>query len=151
MDEVPNHHGETSQLSRLASRFKIAFVGLSLAGLGGLLMWFVYRAGEGGPTPAGLRWLNFVAPLLFMIGAVTFAGGLIRGGRFLSRRSLLITALVMLTIGGCPWVYTQLIIHDRGGEGSGMLGTLIFILLGIPGALLLLLAIALYVWAWICE
>jgi hypothetical protein len=50
-----------------------------------------------------------------------------------------ITGLIMLLLGVFPWAYTPYIIEDRGGEGSGMLGTLIFIFAAPTGLLLTLL------------
>jgi hypothetical protein len=48
--------------------------------------------------------------------------------------------LVLLLIGGCPWVYTPLFFGgELGGEvntSSGMFGTLIFLRIGLPGPLI---------------
>lgn len=56
------------------------------------------------------------------------------GKRGLSRSTVRWCGFVLLLFGGFPWFYTPLIIPDRGMEGSGMLGTILFIIVGIPGA-----------------
>ncbi len=49
-------------------------------------------------------------------------------------RISLIVGYIMLLIGGFPWLYTGLLVGGRpGNEGAGMLGTIIFILVGLPG------------------
>ena len=51
----------------------------------------------------------------------------------------LIIGLILLAVGGFPWLYTPLFFGDRPpttNEGSGMLGTLIFLFVGLPGLLM---------------
>ena len=52
-----------------------------------------------------------------------------------------VMGLIMLILGVFPWAYTPWIIQDGGMEGSGMLGTLIFILAAPPGLGLFVLGI----------
>ena len=65
-------------------------------------------------------------------------------GILLSRVSRLAVrniGLVMLVMGIFPWVSTPLLIRDRGMEGSGMMGTLIFIFVGVPGIIWTLIGV----------
>ncbi len=58
---------------------------------------------------------------------------------------LLTIGLVMLAVGGFPWLYTPALMHDRqNGEAAGMTGTLIFLFVGVPGLLLTSAGIALW-------
>ncbi len=51
---------------------------------------------------------------------------------------LLVVGLIFLAVGGFPWVYTPTLTGDLrpGGEGAGLMGTIIFLFVGIPGLLL---------------
>jgi len=81
----------------------------------------------GGPHHPGSGWLIAVAPMTMVCGAVILARGAIWGSRVFSPRTVLVCGAVMLALGGYPWIYTG------AGEGGGMLGTLLFLSLGIPG------------------
>lgn len=49
--------------------------------------------------------------------------------------------LVMLAVGGYPWAYTPFLVGGRpGNEGAGMLGTSIFVFVGLPGIALIILS-----------
>lgn len=48
------------------------------------------------------------------------------GGLFLG------VGLLLLLVGGCPWTYTPLF-TGGSNSSSGMMGTLIFIVIGLPG------------------
>jgi hypothetical protein len=41
--------------------------------------------------------------------------------------------LLMLLAGGFPWLYTPLFTGGKSNQASGMIGTLIFMLVGLPG------------------
>jgi len=41
--------------------------------------------------------------------------------------------LTLLLIGGFPWAYTPLFFRHDNGQGSGMIGTIIFLFVGLPG------------------
>jgi hypothetical protein len=41
--------------------------------------------------------------------------------------------LLMLLVGGCPWLYTPLFTGGKSNQASGMFGTVIFLLVGLPG------------------
>ena len=59
---------------------------------------------------------------------------------------LLIIGLVMLVVGGFPWLYTPALMHDLpNGEAAGMLGTLIFMFVGTPGLMLTGVGVALWI------
>ena len=123
-----------------------AISGLVLIALG-LLFWFVLNHGieEASEPPRG-GWLMLGVPAMIMCGAVMLVRGLIWGSRPFSSATFLIAGILMLVVGAVPWVYTPLIIRDGGMEGSGMLGTLIFIAVGLPGLLVTLLGLALRAW-----
>ena len=90
-----------------------------------------------------LQTIQFLGPSLFGLGCIVF---LLSFSTPLPK-SLLIVGLPMLVIGATSWFYTPLIIGGNpNNEGAGMLGTLIFIFIGIPGCITLLTSIALYGW-----
>ena len=50
-------------------------------------------------------------------------------------------ALLLVLVGGFPWAYTPWLLGERpGSEGAGMFGTLIFIMVGVPGLALTVIA-----------
>ena len=54
----------------------------------------------------------------------------------------MILGIVLVVIGAYPWMYTSHIVGGQpGNEAAGMLGTIIFILIGIPGIVLTLIAV----------
>ena len=54
--------------------------------------------------------------------------------------------LCMLLVGGFPWIYTPALMHDHSsGEASGMIGTLIFMFIGLPGLVITVVAAALLI------
>ncbi len=44
--------------------------------------------------------------------------------------------VVLLLVGGCPWIYTPYFNNGRTDSASGMLGTIIFITIGLPGLII---------------
>jgi len=60
---------------------------------------------------------------------------------------VLVVGLIALLIGGCPWVYTSYLVGGTpGNESAGMLGTLLFIFIGLPGLLLTLIGLIVRGW-----
>jgi hypothetical protein len=47
--------------------------------------------------------------------------------------SVVRVGLLMLLVGGCPWIYTPLLTGGRSNQASGMFGTIIFLSIGLPG------------------
>ncbi|MDI6783973.1 MAG: hypothetical protein QME64_07765 [bacterium] len=87
-------------------------------------------------------WLFIFIPTMFMFGIIITIRGMFWGAKVWSGRNILLTGLVMLVIGAFPWFYTPWLMGTRGGdEGSGMMGTLIFLLVGIPGLLLTIIGL----------
>jgi hypothetical protein len=82
--------------------------------------------------------------ILSLMGPVILVtGGVLILGQALSR-SILIVGIVLLIVGGFPWIYTPYLMGTRGGdEGSGMFGTIIFILVGLPGLLMTIIG---FIW-----
>jgi hypothetical protein len=79
-----------------------------------------------------------LGPTLFAAGCaatfLSFVRGFAWGASSFFRWAVLMIGLLMLAIGGCPWVYTSYLVGGRpGNEGAGMLGTLISIVVGLPG------------------
>lgn len=48
-------------------------------------------------------------------------------------RWVLVAGLAMLLVGGFPWAYTPLFFGSQNEEAWGMIGTIIFLLVGLPG------------------
>ena len=87
--------------------------------------------------------IQFLGPCLSGLGGIIF----LLSFSIPLPKSLFIVGLPMLVIGATSWFYTPLIIGGSpNNEGAGMLGTLIFIFIGIPGFITLLIGIALYGW-----
>lgn len=100
-----------------------------------------------GSSRAPLEWLFFFAPMMILAGAVVLVRGLIWGAKAFTRRTVLVVGIVALAIGGFPWAYTPLLVHGSpGNEGAGMLGTLLFILIGLPGLLMTLIGLVIRGW-----
>ena len=118
-------------------------VGIALAAVG----WAAYllnpaRIGAGPPRTSLVDWSIVICPSMIAFGLVAGARSLYRGARAYSARSILITGVVMLAAGVFPWAYTPYLTGGRSGnEGAGMLGTLLFMLVGVPGLLVALLGI----------
>jgi hypothetical protein len=101
------------------------------------------------PESSGGGWSVLFAPTLIILGTVALVRGLIGAGSALSGRSLLWTGLAMLLGGACPWVYTGLLIGGSpGNEGAGMLGTLIFLFVGVPGLLVTIAGLSVLAREW---
>jgi hypothetical protein len=93
--------------------------------------------------PKSLQMIQFWGPCLSGLGCIIF----LLSFSIPLPKSLLIVGLPMLVIGATSWFYTPLIIGGNpNNEGAGMLGTLIFIFIGIPGCITLLISIALCGW-----
>ena len=137
------------------SRLFRAFFGLAIA-FGPALFLFALLAHDAkGPSGQSSRlsgltnWLMFFVPPLFLYGIVTSIRNLRSGAAVVSKRSLLYASLLMLLVGACPWAYTRYLTGGSpGNEGAGMLGTLIFIFVGIPGFILTVIGL---VAGWINE
>jgi hypothetical protein len=83
------------------------------------------------PWGVGARFLNLavlLGPILLAAGAASLASR----RKVIRSKVVAVVGLLLLLIGGCPWVYTPLF---YGGENSssGMMGTMIFLLVGLPG------------------
>ena len=146
MGESPERNGE---LPERASRLKPALAGLALSVSGLLVVAALsWDAGKrAGPGWAPFEWMFFFGPITILTGAVIFLRGNIWGSRAFTRRTVLVVGIVALVIGGFPWAYTPLFVGGSpGNEGAGMLGTLLFILIGLPGLLMTLLGLAIRGW-----
>lgn len=111
--------------------------GLVMIGIGVLIAFGLLSGSSDRSGPPSGQWLIFLAPALIVGGGVTFVRAFLPGTKTFSSRSVLITGLIMLAIGVFPWFYTPLLTGDRaGGESAGMLGTLICLLVGLPGLIL---------------
>ena len=118
----------------LRARMRPALVGIGLVAVA-LLIAVVKLGGDAVGEGGSVLLLPFLlAPTMLVAGLVIAARGLIFNAPALSRRNVLYTGLLMLLLGACPWVYTDLLIGDRpGNEGAGMLGMLLFLFVGVPG------------------
>ena len=68
-----------------------------------------------------------VVPMMMVIGFVIMVRGAIWRAAVFSPRTIFVCGLAMLALGAFPWFYTG------SGEGGGMMGTLLFLSLGVPG------------------
>jgi hypothetical protein len=122
------------------SRFRVSSVvfGLILIGIAIGIYWYTnYNISHTIRAQSRYWFLDILftfIPTFIFAGLVITIRGIIWGARIWSGRNILITGLIMLVIGAFPWIYTPLLMGARkGSEGPGMLGTLIFLFVGIPG------------------
>ena len=121
-------------------RWRAGLVGLGL-GLGALLVLAgLMRLASRGIAPPGSGLIALACPTIVVVGAVAAVRGFCLGAPLGSWRTVLLAGLIMLAGGAFPWAYTPLLVRDRGMEGSGMLGTLIFLAVGLPGLVLVVVA-----------
>jgi hypothetical protein len=93
-----------------------------------------------GHRPWGASPVNFVfvlGPLVLAAAAASHAarsGTAAKPGRESAPAGRVVgVGLLMLVAGGCPWLYTPLLTGGESNQASGMLGTVIFVLVGLPG------------------
>jgi len=126
-----------------ASRFSI--FDLILLGVGLLLtIGLQYRTGLFGENPLGLALLS--GPILLLAMAVSAASRPKRVGTDAASPKIrkggsvagAVTGvgLVMLLVGGFPWLYTPLFFGGESNSSSGMLGTIIWLFIGLPGLII---------------
>jgi hypothetical protein len=118
------------------------FGGLILAGFGVIATYDLMHSATERILPLQLQTIIYLGPILLAVGCAICLRRFAWGERSGYHRAMLIMGLAMLVIGGCPWLYTSYLIGGRpGNEGAGMLGTLIFILVGLPGLAITLIAL----------
>lgn len=111
--------------------------GIVMIGIGGLIVFGVFSTSMDRPGRPSVEWLLFLAPALTVAGCLTIVRGFLPGAKSFSSWTVLSTGLIMLAVGAFPWVYTPMLTGDRpGGESAGMLGTIICLLVGVPGLIL---------------
>jgi hypothetical protein len=123
-------------------RLLVSCCGLLLASFGGLVTVDLLRPNAERALPSYLQSAIFFVPAIFAAGCALFLRGFAWGTHDGFHGILLISGLLMLAVGACPWIYASYLIG--GGpesEGAGMLGTLIFISIGLPGLVLVLMAL----------
>ena len=120
--------------------------GLILTGFGFLVTYDGLLSATERVLPLRLQSVIFFGPSLLAVGCVTFLRGLPLGASVIFRRGVLMIGLLMLAIGGWPWLYISYLTGGRpGNEGDGMLGTIIFIYVGLPGLALTLTSLVMNV------
>jgi hypothetical protein len=122
----------------ISNRLRTGLLGFLLSVGAVLLAWGCDRfAAAGGPPGRGSissLAVFAVTPVLTLYGLVASARGLLFDTPLFSKRTIIYTALLMLLVGVFPWAYTGRIVGGSpGNEGAGMLGTLIFLFVGVPG------------------
>ena len=133
---------------KLMSKFKQPKLTLLLASLFLIIIGVITSLSFWLPSflnfiPKSFQIIHFLGPCLSGLGCIIF----LLSFSIPLPKSLLIVGLPMLVIGATSWFYTPLIIGGNpNNEGAGMLGTLIFIFIGIPGCITLLISIALCGW-----
>ena len=92
--------------------------------------------------PAQLFYFELFAPALLLVGVVLGLKSWFRGAKLFSFKTLFNIGLVMLALGASAWWWIPPVTGYRpGGESAGMLGTIVFLLLGLPGLGLIVAAI----------
>jgi len=112
------------------SRIEPLVVGMILIILGALIFWWEDRSAPTGvarthSSDSGL--LIILVPGMIVSGVVILVRGLVWKATAFSSRTVFLCGLFMIILGAFPWIYTG------RGEGGGMLGTLLFVSLGVPG------------------
>ena len=80
-------------------------------------------------------------PTIVALGAIVFLCGLSLS--FI--RATLTVGLLMLVVGGFPGVYTHYLTGGRpGNEGAGLMVSIIYIIIGLPGVLITLVGLGLH-------
>lgn len=119
-------------------------LGLILIVLGAIATHDLFCSHNSRIMPARFFRLSFIGLPVLLVGLATFLRGLGWKDSPSSWRRGLRIGYVMLAIGGFPWLYTWLLVGGRpSNEAAGMLGTIIFIIVGLPGMVLVLTSLAL--------
>jgi len=113
--------------------------GIVIVGIGLILTWMFFCP-DSDYQPSVFNMLILFGPAGLISGCVVSFRGFVWGKRGLSRSTVRSCGLFLILFGGFPWLYTPMIIQDNGMEGSGMLGTILFIVVGLPGIAALLLS-----------
>jgi hypothetical protein len=112
-------------------RIVVPVVGALAAVVGGVGTVALFVSGDG--RSWGLPGL--LGPPLGLVGVLALGGalwGFARGWRI----AVLAAGLLLLVIAVDPCLYTPALRHDRPeGEAAGMIGTLLFLFVGVPGVL----------------
>jgi hypothetical protein len=119
-----------------------ALVGASITTVLGVLGTACLWAAHG---PAGIlgdwAFLALLGPPVALVGLATLCAAL---WHWSLRGVVLVIGLLMLAAGADPWLYTPALMHDRpGGAAAGMIGTLIFLFVGIPGVVITTIGVGL--------
>jgi uncharacterized membrane protein YuzA (DUF378 family) len=135
-----NHAAADSKvinMTQTAKRFMQAIVmvgGLLVLVFGILATYDLWHMPRERFLPASLQGIMFLGPFLIALGTVVLLCRLPMVTSSIFRRAILALGLLMLVVGGFPWIYTPCLTGGRpGNEGAGMLGTMIFIFVGLPG------------------
>jgi hypothetical protein len=128
----------------MISRVAALIVGVIIIALGLLTTYNLSRQQDSRIGPEMFHEpVMYLGPVFLVAGGFLCVRALSTTARLILRRIMLVLGIIMLIVGAFPWAYTPLLIGDGGMEGSGMLGTLIFLFVGLPGLVLTLLALTL--------
>lgn len=118
--------------------------GLVLIGLGILGTHDLINLPQERILPGCVQSLMFLGPMIIGLGIIPLLYGSFSGESRALGWVVLGVGLLMLAVGGFPWIYTSYLIGGRpGNEGAGMAGTLIFIFVGLPGLAITIAGLAL--------
>jgi len=136
----------TEEPTRVESRLSSIITGLIVLAVGVFgMIKFSTPDDQGFASNIFGYWVLF-SPAISIVGLVFTIRSAYLGIRAFSGRSVLIAGLLMVLLGAYPWFYTPLLIRDGGMEGSGMLGTFLFVFLGIPGVVFTIIGLCLKGW-----
>jgi hypothetical protein len=103
----------------------------------GLLLTLVWISGYRPWGHVSVNAILLLGPILLTAAAASHAarsGEAVNLGRVSAPAGRAVRiGLLMLLAGGCPWLYTPLLTGGKSNQASGMLGTVIFVLVGLPG------------------
>ena len=107
--------------------------GLSIV-FGGLATYDMWLSSKTRFLPPDFQYVMFLGPLIISLGVLTCLCAFSFSASSIFRRSILGLGLLLLLAGGFPWIYSHYLSGGRAGnEGAGMLATMIFLFIGLPG------------------
>ena len=123
--------GNKMEPTQQSTRALTVVGGLLLLAMGVLAIHDLWHMPQERLLPTRLQAVMFFGPAFVAAGSLTLLYGVLSAS-LIFRRAVLALGLLMLVVGGLPWVYTPYITGNRQ-ESAGMLGTCIFIYVGLPG------------------
>ena len=103
-------------------RFSNAIIGLVVIIIGIFITYILFNSTPRGTGGSILDWLIFIGPMLFLMGIVMLVRGLVWEAPAFSGRTVLYTGLLMLLVGGFPWLIFHFLLEAVGEKALEYLG-----------------------------